>query len=104
MKVLFLELAEAELDDSVRHYEEQLAGLGDQFLVEVNACLARIVQFPEAYQAVGQYARRCLLSRFPYGVIYQYRPDAQMVLVVAIAHMHRQPEYWIRRDTGREIK
>jgi hypothetical protein len=39
--------------------------------------------------------RRCLLRRFPYMVVFQSRPDEQ--LVVAIAHVRRQPLYWLER-------
>ena len=39
--------------------------------------------------------RRCLLKRFPYGVIYHL--DEQEILVIAIAHLHRKPEFWRNR-------
>ncbi|MDO8094347.1 MAG: hypothetical protein Q6360_12795 [Candidatus Brocadiales bacterium] len=39
--------------------------------------------------------RRCLLSRFPYGLIYGV--DADAIIVVAVSHLHREPRYWIDR-------
>jgi len=36
--------------------------------------------------------RRCLLRRFPYGLIYH--EELGDILIVAMAHLHRQPEYW----------
>jgi hypothetical protein len=36
-----------------------------------------------------------LLTRFPYGVIYGLEGDT--IIVVAVAHLHRQPRYWADR-------
>lgn len=97
MQVRFLEPAVSEFDDAVRYYEEQMAGLGAIFRKEFVECLQRVLQFPEAYQRVGQHSRRALLSRFPYGLIYQARPKQDLLLIVAVAHLHRRPDYWVHR-------
>lgn len=39
--------------------------------------------------------RRHRLRRFPYAVIYLCLPDE--VLVIAMAHLHRRPLYWLDR-------
>lgn len=96
MKFRFLAPASAELDDAVVYYEAQQPGLGLQFAAAVERSLLRIALFPEGYQQVGKYSRRCLVSGFPYGVVYQPRPSH--VLVVAVAHLHRRPEYWMPRE------
>lgn len=36
--------------------------------------------------------RRCRLSRFPYGLIYAI--ENADTLVLAVAHLHREPDYW----------
>jgi mRNA-degrading endonuclease RelE of RelBE toxin-antitoxin system len=36
--------------------------------------------------------RRCRLRRFPYGLIYAI--DRGDILIVAVAHAHRRPDYW----------
>jgi len=49
---------------------------------------------------IGKYfSRRCLVYKFPYGVIYQYQEDKNEILIVAIAHLHRKPDYWYSRDS-----
>lgn len=98
MKVEFLRLAQTELDDAFAYYELQQVGLGFKFQQTVSDSLSRIVNYPTAYQKVGKYSRRCVLHKFPYGVIYQYRETQQAILVVAIAHLHRQPDYWLSRE------
>lgn len=98
MKFRFAAPALAEFDDAVAFYEAQRRGLGDQFAMAVEESLERVARFPESYQRIGKYSRRCIVSGFPYGVIYQLRPGASHVLVVAIAHLHRHPEYWRPRE------
>lgn len=92
MTVRFLEIAEIELDQAIRWYEEQAPGLGDAFLIEVLAAADRMSDFPEAWQPLDEGVRRCRLSRFPYGLIYAIEDGD--ILVLAVAHLHREPDYW----------
>ena len=69
MKVRFLEPAELELDDAFHYYQSTLEGLGYEFIDEIENSIDRIKKFPEAYQEIGRYSRRCLIHRFPYGLI-----------------------------------
>jgi plasmid stabilization system protein ParE len=93
--VRFLEVARIELRDAARFYEAQRRGLGAEFRDEVRSTLERIKRFPHAWQALSENSRRCQTRRFPYGVIY--RVEAEEILVVAIAHLHRRPGYWTDR-------
>jgi len=99
VNVRVLEVAEKELDEAVSYYNNQVAGLGDAFLLEAVAAIERIRQFPDAWHPLGENVRRCRLRRFPYGLIYH--ADETGVLVVAVAHTHRRPEYWRDRLKGR---
>ena len=92
MKIDFLEIAQIELDDAIEYYNYEVPRLGDAFLTEVLNALDRIGEFPEAWQACSKRTRRCQTRRFPYGIIYQIREKE--VLVVAIANLHRKPDYW----------
>jgi plasmid stabilization system protein ParE len=95
VKVRFLEAARNELRDAIRFYEAQRSGLGAEFRDEVRSTLERIKHLPEAWHPLSQNTRRCRTHRFPYGVIYQVKVEE--ILVVAIAHLHRRPEYWKKR-------
>lgn len=95
MKVRFLKPAHLEVDDAVAWYGSQSAGLEIQFLDNLDEAVRRIVVYPRSYMEVAEGLRRCLLSRFPYGIIYGI--DADMIIVVAVAHLHREPRYWIDR-------
>jgi len=95
MKITFLEVAQIELGDAIGYYNCEVPGLGNAFLTEVLSALDRTGEFPEAWQQSSKRTRRCQTRRFPYGIIYQVREDE--ILVVAIANLHRKPEYWKER-------
>jgi hypothetical protein len=39
--------------------------------------------------------RRCLARRFPYGVLYFMEQGD--ILILAVMHLHRSPDYWKAR-------
>lgn len=95
MTVHFLAPAQEELDEAVSWYNTQSEGLGQSFLDEIDRCIRRIATFPLSGTQIEPALRRCLLARFPYGIVYGI--DGQAIIVVAIAHLHRAPRYWIER-------
>lgn len=96
MKLRFYEAAELEFDDAIAFYESESPGLGRKYHDAVREALARIKQFPRAFPPLSQQTRRCLVHKFPYGIIYQVSTDE--ILIIAIAHLHRKPEYWESRE------
>jgi plasmid stabilization system protein ParE len=97
VNIRFLVLAQQELDDAVEWYDSQSDGLGHRFLDELDRSVHRIKSYPDSCQELTPGMRRVLLSRFPYGLIYAQEPDT--IVVVAVAHLHREPRYWIGRLT-----
>lgn len=87
--------AEADIDSAREWYDLQSPGLGNQFLDEMQAALVRLAEFPFAAVEVEPGARRILTNRFPYGIIYVMEEDA--AYVVAVVHLHRDPEVWRQR-------
>ena len=98
MRVRFTVLARRELDDAVAWYEGQVAGLGMEFLDELDRAVRRMATYPDSGTGLGAGLRRCLLARFPYSLIYGL--DDKTIVVVAVAHLHRRPLYW----KGRIVK
>ena len=95
METRFLDVAQLEFDEAVEYYNAESAGLGDQFLLEVLSSLERIRQFPKAWHPYTENTRRCQTRRFPYGIVYQILESE--ILIVAVAHLHRRPGYWLER-------
>ncbi|MEQ1776406.1 MAG: type II toxin-antitoxin system RelE/ParE family toxin [Burkholderiales bacterium] len=90
--VSLLAPAQRELDEAVAYYEAQVAGLGDAFLLEALRVIDLISIYPDAWHPLSADIRRCRLSRFPYGVVYMQEPEG--IIVLAVMHLHRKPEYW----------
>lgn len=95
MKVQFLSPAQQELDDAFQWYEDQMPGLGQEYLTEIDEAVHRITTWPGAQTVLRGAMRRCLVRRFPYGLIYGI--DERTIVIVAVAHLHRKPFYWTRR-------
>lgn len=95
MKARFLLPARQELREAVRYYNAQLPRFGEEFRDEAWETVRRIKEFPLAWQQLGGAIRRCQMQRFPYGVIYE--PSEVEIVLIAVAHLHREPEYWRSR-------
>lgn len=92
MIIRFLDVASQELDEAISFHDAQLPGLGKALLGEILAALDLIRRHPTAWHPLSTHTRRCRLRRFPYGLIYH--ADESEILVVAVAHLHRHPDYW----------
>jgi toxin ParE2 len=95
MKIRILAPAEFDLVVAVDFYNTQYPGLGYKFTKAVEEGLDRISSFPEAWPAFSNNTRRCLLKRFPYGILYQHRKNE--IIVFAVMHLKRNPENWQKR-------
>ena len=93
-------LAAAEMDREVDYYESRQAGLGTELEDEVDAAFSLILRFPEAApQWRDRPDRRvAVLDRFPFTIPYQITRED--VVVLALAHTRRRPDYWARRNFG----
>ena len=100
-RLRFHAAARAELVAATAWYEQEREGLGRDFALHVEAALERVVAAPLRWplsrdEPRTRYVR---LRRFPYDVVYAVLPNAAVV-VVAIAHEHREPGYWSARLSG----
>jgi len=96
MRVIFTRIARQELEDAVRYYELEYSGLGQRFKEEVRKAALRVADFPHAWSIERGEVRKCLLHKFPYKLMYSVEEDH--ILVLAVAHQHRKPDYWVGRD------
>ena len=80
------------MGEAVRNYEECKRGLGMEFAEEVYAAIARIIEYPKAWTALSANTRRCLIGRFPYGIVFNIK--AGTVRIIAVANLHKRPNYW----------
>lgn len=83
-----------EVAEAAEFYDEQSSGLGREFIVEFDATVARIVDFPVAWSRLSGEYRHCSLRRFPYSVIYLVQHDH--ILIVSVFCQLREPLSWRR--------
>jgi plasmid stabilization system protein ParE len=89
--------AEKELGEAVGYYEDCEPGLGLDFAREVQAAIRNITDYPKLWPEIEKEVHRCLVHRFPYGVLYSIELDG--VFILAVMHLHRVPDYWKHRRT-----
>lgn len=88
--------AEAEFRAAIEYYDEQRQGLGEEFESEVEQCINRIAQTPQAFSPYGSEGlRKCVVNRFPYTIFYLELDNR--IWIAAIAHQRRRPGYWSNR-------
>ncbi len=87
--------AEAEANDAFNWYEDQQAGLGNEFYRELTRCFEFILENPLLSRVVYRSLRKRKLDRFPYLVVYQVTDDE--LSVVSVFYGSRNPAVWKRR-------
>lgn len=87
--------AESEMIGASRYYEAQAKGLGQDFLKRIEAAVADIIEATERWPVIQDEIRRRLILRFPYAIYYRDDPDE--IVILAIAHLKRHPNYWVSR-------
>ena len=95
MELIFAKVARAEMAEAKCYYERQQRGLGMTFQHEATVSAKRILEQPLAWQVEIEPVRRYLFNRFPYKMLYVIRQER--IIVLAVAHQHRNPDYWVER-------
>ena len=88
--------ARLEFIKSIDYYENCEPGLGCDFSIQIYSTIRNILAHPHAWPVLSSgEIRRCLINRFPYGIIYCIEED--QILILAVMHLHREPYYWKER-------
>ena len=95
MPIRILEIARLEFNEAKEFYEIEQAGLGAIFENKIEQSLLHIQQFPLAWPTERKETRKYLVHKFPYKIIYSIQDDK--IVVLAFAHLHRKPNYWVDR-------
>lgn len=87
--------AETEFFEAIDYYEQTEPGLGPVFAAEVASAIEQIIHYPFAWRVLERDVRRCLMRRFPYGLLYAC--ETERIWIVAVMHLRRHPVYWKSR-------
>ena len=93
--VAFLPEAEQEMLEAARYYESQAAGLGEDYLLEIERAVSSIAESPNTWPIIEGKLRRRLVRKFPFGILYCVEPEE--IVIIAVAHLRRKPGYWRER-------
>ena len=74
--------ASLDIEETAKWYENQLAGLGVSFVLEVDSAIKRVKKNPMLYPQVHRLARRALLHRFPYAMYFVINNSETRILAV----------------------
>jgi plasmid stabilization system protein ParE len=95
VNVRFLTVAQQEVDDAFNWFAERTERAGLEFLDDLDRAVRLVRGHPLAFPEIEVEVRRCLFARFPYSLVYGVEGD--FIIVIAVAHSHREPLYWIER-------
>ena len=98
LPIVLRSVAASEVRGTIRWYDEQREGLGDNFARAVFETLELIGEMPELHQVIepARTIRRALLRRFPYAVYYI--TETERIVVLAVLHVARDPSSWHERE------
>jgi len=96
-----LAAAEAEYLSAAQWYAERSATAADGFTTAVAAALRRILEQPEWGAACDAVHRQVIVRGYAFVIVYRAEDTpvpAARLLVVAVAHSSRRPDYWAERS------
>lgn len=96
----FLPSVDSDVRDAYNWYEEQLSGLGEDFLLSTDAALNAIQRAPLHFALVYKSVRHLKVKRFPFGVFYVV--NESVITITAIVHLSRHPKTWKSRRIKRK--
>jgi len=87
--------AENDLKETYSWYEDKRNGLGDEFLLNVEAGLNFVKRNPLIHSVEYKHTRKHLIKRFPYKIIYLTTENT--IIVIAVIHGKRTPDLTAKR-------
>ena len=95
MKIKFIEPAYEEYNEAIEFYKLKSEGLEKKFILEIDRTLGIIKNYPESFPKFTENTRKAIVSIFPFNLIYSISDKS--ILIIAVAHQHRKPNYWLSR-------
>jgi len=92
MRARFVEAARQEFLGQISYYNAGNPRAAIQFRQAVEAAVSRAASFPNAGSPMRYQARRVLVRRFPFSIMYRLEGDE--IVIYALAHHAREPGYW----------
>jgi len=95
LTINFHRAASLEFIEASAWYENKRAGLGSEFISEIDRCVLLASENPCRFALVYKDIRRIIVNRFPYGVYF--RVEENRIVIMAVFHSSRNPSAWQAR-------
>ena len=82
----------ADAEAAIEWYRRRSVRAAEMFVHELDRAIERVGDHPGQFPEYAFGARRMVLQRFPYLIIF--RETARGVEVIAVAHGRRRPGFW----------
>jgi toxin ParE1/3/4 len=82
----------SDLKSALGWYLDRSETVAAKFADEVDRAVGLVIESPARWPAGEHGTRKFVLSRFPFAIVYREKQTA--IHILAIAHGHRNPEYW----------
>ena len=90
--VEYHEDARVDFDESFDYYRKRSVGAALGFTAAVDEAIDQILANPGRFASTHGGCRYCALHRYPFRIIFRDEPNR--LVIVAIAHAKRRPDYW----------
>ena len=94
-KLIIKPYAETDAIEAAKCYNDKREGLGNEFLLVLDAKMNSLKRNPYHFQNVHKNIKRALTERFPYEIFFTIEDN--VVYVLAILHTGRNPKIWTKR-------
>ena len=94
MRLEFHPEAREEFHDAAHWYEERSLLAGDRFVQAMRSAVDAIMADPQRYQQLDGGIHIFRLKKFPFRIYYSHEAASDALVVHAVMHEKRRPDYW----------
>jgi len=88
--LIILPKAEKDIEEAYLWYEDKRAGLGYDFILNLEAGFEQIKRDPYVFKKEYKETRKHLMKRFPFKIIYLI--ENSKIVIIAVLHGRRNPD------------
>lgn len=92
-KLYYYDEVVQDVREAKKWYREQQKGLDSRFAKDVKASINRLQKNPLNYEIKYKNIRIVYCDIFPYAIHFYMNEVEKQLVIVAIIHQHRDPEY-----------
>jgi len=81
-----------ELQVAFDWYENEVPGLGDEFLVTVDEFINHILSHPSQFKVSYRKFREIFIQKFPFVIVYFIDKPKRTIVIFSVFHTSRNPK------------